>query len=84
MRYSARMINGSRCAHQTDKNALGLSSQQEALYKYVTDNGLELIGEHVDVASGTKDDRKELTKALEFCRIKKSPFVDPFTVAPLT
>ena len=49
-------------------SGLGLEAQQRDIELFLKSQGGELMGQFVDIESGAKDDRAELTKALEFCR----------------
>lgn len=51
-----------------EKSGLGLAAQRKATHDYITAHGGELIEEVVEVASGKRDNRVQLKRALELCR----------------
>ncbi len=46
------------------RSGLGLEAQREAVNRYVSGTGCELVGEYEDVESGRRDDRPALNKAI--------------------
>lgn len=62
----------------TDKqgrSGLGLEAQREAVRAFLDGNGWPPLAEFTEVESGKKDDRPELAKALEACRLYKATLV---------
>lgn len=57
------------------RSGLGLEAQKTAVTDYLNGGNWKLIGEYVEIESGKKDDRKELSKALERCRLTGSTLV---------
>lgn len=56
----------------TDKqgrSGLGLEAQRAAIEAYATANAAQIIAEYVEVESGRKDDREQLTAALRHARV---------------
>ncbi len=51
------------------RSGLGIEAQRAAIAAFLQSGG-SLLGEHVEVETGTKNDRPELTKAMEACRLK--------------
>lgn len=60
---------------QQGASGLGLEAQQEAIQRFVSQAGGELIAEHQEIESGKKNDRPELTKALARCRATRATLV---------
>jgi DNA invertase Pin-like site-specific DNA recombinase len=50
-------------------SGLGLEAQRKAIADYLNGGSWQLVGEHVEVESGKRDDRPELAKALAACRV---------------
>ncbi|MBP0904869.1 recombinase family protein [Mariniflexile gromovii] len=50
--------------NEQGKSGLGLESQKESVRKYITNTNGELINEFTDIASGKKDNRINLNKAI--------------------
>ena len=50
------------------ESGLGIDAQRAAVAALARERGWELLGEHVEVESGTRDDRPELATALLRCR----------------
>lgn len=62
----------------TDKqgrSGLGLEAQREAVRAFLDGNGWPPLAEFTEVESGKRDDRPELAKALEACRLYKATLV---------
>ena len=57
------------------KSGLGLAAQRKAVLDYLNGNGVRLLGEYVEVESGKRISRPELTKALEACKENKATLV---------
>jgi DNA invertase Pin-like site-specific DNA recombinase len=57
------------------RSGLGLEAQQKAVMDYLNGGAWELVGEFVEVESGKKSDRPELTRALDACRKHKARLV---------
>ncbi|MEZ7195565.1 recombinase family protein [Pseudodesulfovibrio karagichevae] len=57
------------------RSGLGIEAQREAVNNYLNGGNWELLGEFVEVESGKKDDRKELAKALERCKLTGATLV---------
>jgi DNA invertase Pin-like site-specific DNA recombinase len=51
-----------------EKSGLGLEAQRKAVYDYLVTHGGELIEEVVEIASGKRDNRAQLKRALDLCR----------------
>lgn len=51
------------------RSGLGLEAQQEAVRSYLNGGSWKLLGEFTEVESGKRDDRPQLAKALETCRL---------------
>lgn len=56
-------------------SGLGLEAQRKAVADYLNGGDWTLLGEHVEVESGRKNDRPELLKALEHCRLTGAKLV---------
>ena len=56
-------------------SGLGLAAQREAVARYLSGNGWEIIAEFTEVESGTRGDRPELEKALAAARLHRCPLV---------
>lgn len=50
------------------RSGLGIDAQRAATETYVRSNGAKLMGEFIEVESGTRFDRPELSNALKACR----------------
>jgi len=62
----------------TDKqgrSGLGLEAQREAVTQYLNGGRWKLVREFVEVESGKRDDRPELTKALHLCKVTGAKLV---------
>jgi DNA invertase Pin-like site-specific DNA recombinase len=57
------------------ETGLGLAAQKNTVMKYLDGKGVGIIGEFTEVASGGKNDRPELQKALLACRLKKARLI---------
>lgn len=57
------------------RSGLGLEAQQSAVHAWLNGGAWELVAEFVEVESGKRNDRAELAKALEACRLHKSTLV---------
>jgi DNA invertase Pin-like site-specific DNA recombinase len=53
-------------------SGLGLEAQRRAVSDYLAREGCELIGEFVEVESGSRNDRAQLLAAIELCKRKKA------------
>ena len=56
-------------------SGLGLEAQREAVAEYARREGLRVVAEYVEIESGKKAARPELTKALARCRASKATLV---------
>ena len=56
-------------------SGLGLEAQRKAVADYLNGGDWTLLGEYVEVESGRKNDRPELLKALEHCRLTGAKLV---------
>jgi len=56
-------------------SGLGLEAQQEAIRRYLNGGSWEVLAEFVEVESGKKDDRPELTRALKHCQMTGATLV---------
>jgi DNA invertase Pin-like site-specific DNA recombinase len=54
------------------RSGLGLEAQQKAVRDYLDGGAWDLVGEFVEVESGKRADRPELTRALGACRKQKA------------
>jgi DNA invertase Pin-like site-specific DNA recombinase len=54
------------------KSGLGLEAQKETVTRYLESVGWNLIGEYVEVESGKRKNRPQLTAALEACKREKA------------
>lgn len=50
-------------------SGLGLSAQRETVENFIKHNGNRIVMEFTEVESGRKNDRPELQKAIEYCRL---------------
>lgn len=57
------------------ESGLGLEAQRAAVERYLAQNGLNLVHEYIEVESGRKKNRPELTAALLACKVTKSRLV---------
>ena len=57
------------------KSGLGLEAQREAIDAFLNGNCWELLAEFVEIESGSKADRPELTQALAACKRHKAILV---------
>jgi DNA invertase Pin-like site-specific DNA recombinase len=60
---------------QQGRSGLGLEAQRDAIDKHIRHAGGTLLAEHIEVESGKKNDRPELTKALAAARATRSTLV---------
>jgi DNA invertase Pin-like site-specific DNA recombinase len=56
-------------------SGLGMEAQKEAISRYLNGGSWELLSEFVEVESGKKADRPELTKALQHCQMTGATLV---------
>src|SRR6185295_20257067 len=59
----------------TDKqgrSGLGLDAQREAVNRFLWGRAATIVSEHVEIESGSKNDRPQLALALEACRRNKA------------
>jgi DNA invertase Pin-like site-specific DNA recombinase len=54
------------------RSGLGLEAQRESISSYLNGGRWSLAGEFVEVESGKRKDRPELTKALSLCRLHRA------------
>jgi DNA invertase Pin-like site-specific DNA recombinase len=54
------------------ESGLGLEAQRKAVSDYLARESCELIGEFVEVESGSRNDRAQLLAAIELCKGKKA------------
>ena len=54
------------------RSGLGIAAQQEAVQRYVSGVQGELIESYTETESGRTDERPELQRALELCRLRKA------------
>src|ERR1035438_9685306 len=67
---NGRFISYLRVSTQRQgKSGLGLEAQREAVTSYLNGGTWSLVQEVVEVESGKRNDRPELTRALSLCRI---------------
>ncbi len=57
------------------RSGLGLEAQQAAVRDYLNGGAWELVDEYVEIESGKRSDRPELTRAMEACRKHKAKLV---------
>jgi len=53
-------------------SGLGLEAQRAAVHAYAASAGQAIIAEYVEVESGKKADRPQLTQALSACRLHRA------------
>lgn len=56
-------------------SGLGLEAQRESVSNFLGDDGDKLIAEFTEVESGKRNNRPELSKALDACRLHKATLV---------
>jgi DNA invertase Pin-like site-specific DNA recombinase len=54
------------------RSGLGVEAQQEAVQQYLNGGRHKIVGEFIEVESGKRNDRPQLTKALQLCRAHKA------------
>lgn len=57
------------------RSGLGLEAQREAIRSHAAATSGELLGEYVEIESGTRSDRPELAKALAACRAQRCTLI---------
>ncbi|RAU22738.1 resolvase [Paramagnetospirillum kuznetsovii] len=57
------------------QSGLGLEGQRAAVQNYLNGGRWSLLGEFVEVESGKKNNRPELSRALAACRVKKATLI---------
>lgn len=57
------------------RSGLGLEAQREAVRRFCERKDCELLGEYVEIESGTRNDRPELTKALHHAKVTDATVV---------
>lgn len=59
------------CRVSTERQPLGIEAQRRAVEQFAGDHGYHLIADrfYEDVESGARDDRPQLTRALDLCRV---------------
>lgn len=57
------------------RSGLGLEAQREAVRSYLNGGNWSLLAEHTEAESGKVDDRPELAKALQACRLPGATLV---------
>src|SRR5256885_15528407 len=57
------------------RSGLGIEAQRAAVASYLAGFGAESIAEFVEVESGKRADRPELTRALTECRVRRATLV---------
>lgn len=57
------------------RSGLGLEAQRDAVRSYLNGGDWKLLGEFTEVESGKRNDRPELDKALELCRLTGATLV---------
>ena len=68
--------NPSRCSTKRQgESGLGLEAQETAIQTYVDQHSAEVIGQFVEVESGTKSNRPELAKAIALAKKEKAVLV---------
>jgi DNA invertase Pin-like site-specific DNA recombinase len=81
IRVEGKIMSGSFVSYlrvSTDKqgrSGLGIEAQRAAVASYLAGFGAEPISEFVEVESGKRSDRPELTRALTECRVRKATLV---------
>src|SRR6266851_6105412 len=81
MRVGAKIMGDSFVSYlrvSTDRQGrygLGIEAQRAAVTSYLAGFGAEPITEFVEVESGKRADRPELTRALTECRVRKATLV---------
>ena len=66
-----------RCVayYRVSTDRQGRRAQQKAVMNYVNGDAWELVGEFIEVESGKKADRPELSRAIDACRKHKARLV---------
>jgi len=73
---SGRFVSYLRVSTQRQgQSGLGLEAQREAVAKFLSGGDGQLVGEFVEVESGKRNDRPELTKALEMAKAQGATLV---------
>jgi len=71
-----RICSYSRCSTKRQgESGLGLEAQEAAIQSYVDQYSAEVIGQFVEVESGTKSNRPELAKAIALAKKEKAVLV---------
>lgn len=61
--------------YRQGKSGLGIDAQRKAITDYLNGGNWELIAEYVEVESGKLDERIELQKALNHCRLTSATLI---------
>ena len=71
-----KICSYSRCSTKRQgESGLGLEAQETAIQSYVDHHSAEVIGQFVEVESGTKSNRPELAKAIALAKKEKAVLV---------
>jgi len=71
-----KICSYSRCSTKRQgESGLGLEAQEVAIQSYVDHHSAEVIGQFVEVESGTKSNRPELAKAIALAKKEKAVLV---------
>jgi DNA invertase Pin-like site-specific DNA recombinase len=57
------------------KSGLGLEAQKDAVSRYLNGGSWELVGEFEEIESGGKDDRPQLTRAMQAARLRNATLI---------
>src|SRR5215469_5908263 len=57
------------------RSGLGLEAQRQAVSDYLNGGAWDLVAEFTEIESGKRNDRPELSRALELCRRQKATLV---------
>lgn len=61
--------------HEQGRSGLGLEAQQQAVLRFLNGGKWELLAEFTEIESGRRNDRPQLSKAIERCRLTGATLV---------
>jgi DNA invertase Pin-like site-specific DNA recombinase len=62
-------------SHEQGESGLGLEAQRHAVSDYLARESCELVGEFVEVESGSRNNRAELQNAIELCKRQRATLI---------